>query len=27
MVTGILGKIMWPPVSIVQNMIYSMFSL
>ena len=27
MVSGILGKIMWPPVSIVQNMIYRMFGL
>lgn len=27
MVSGILGKIMWPPVSIVQNMIYRLFGL
>ena len=27
MVSGILGKILWPPVSIVQNMIYRMFGL
>ena len=27
MVTGILGKIMWPPVSIVQNAIYRIFGL
>jgi Zn-dependent protease len=27
MVSGILGKIMWPPVAMVQNMIYRMFGL
>jgi len=27
MVSGILGKIMWPPVVMVQNMIYRMFGL
>lgn len=27
MATGILGRIMWPPVSMVQNMIYRMFGL
>ena len=27
MVSGILGKVMWPPVEIVQNMIYRLFGL
>jgi Zn-dependent protease len=27
MVSGILGKILWPPVAIMQNMIYGMFGL
>jgi len=27
MVSGLLGKVMWPPVMIVQNMIYRLFGL
>jgi Zn-dependent protease len=27
MVSGVLGKVMWPPVMIVQNMIYRLFGL
>jgi Zn-dependent protease len=27
MMTGILGKIMWPPVAMVQNMIYRLFGI